>query len=131
MEQTVWLYFGIITVVLGLGIVGKLVIDHRQDIRFHVVERSMGLINNQCNFVCQSPQGSLHSVDVEFPSGIIIETIDDKVCALYKNTTNCVPCGCTLRTYRLDLEEARFDTHVYKCKFERMVLDGISMECQG
>ena len=135
MEQTVWMYFGVITIVLGFGIVGKLIIDHKEELKFQVVERSMGVLRNECSFVCDSATGTFQSVEVELPAGIELSTQGDKLCGLFKETTNCVLCGCTLREYELNLNTELalegFDTHTYTCNFKRMAGDKVEIDCQG
>lgn len=134
MEQTVWLYFGVITVILSFGIVGKLMVEHKNQEKDGFFESAVNMLASKCRFVCESPLSTLLSDDVKLPSGIVLTTMNDKICGSYEGEYKCDVCNCEIRPYELDLNTTvareTFDTHIYRCYFTRGK-DDIQMECKG
>lgn len=134
MEQTVWLYFGVLTVLVGFTIIGKLVVDHKEMTTDDFFDRSLTVLGNECNFVCDSTLGAKLSTNVEFASGFILTTNQNRICGEYKDKFRCINCNCGLNDYTLDLNttiaKKAFTTHPYKCSFLKGEND-IQIECQG
>ncbi len=134
MEQTVWLYFGIVTVVLAFGVIGNLVVNHKAQQKYGIFERALERLEGQCNFVCSSASSTLLSAEVELPSGIVLYTDQNLICGAYKDKKRCVRCNCQLREYTLNLNTTiaiqTFETHEYSCEFLREQ-DDIILECKG
>jgi len=137
MEESVWVFFGIISFILTIGIITSLVAHNKEDIKIQRFESSVDLLKTQCNYVCSSAEGTLLSVDAELPSGIILKSgYDDrsKFCIEFKDESRCAFCRCEIQPYTLNLSstEAKktFVIHNYKCYFERLQ-DNVRMECQG
>lgn len=134
MEQAVWIYFGVVTVILGFGIVGKLIIEHKDQQKDDLFDRSLEALQGQCNFVCDSPAYTKLSTEVELPSGLVLNSLGNKICGDYFGERRCVNCNCELRDYTLNLNTtialSTFETHNYRCYFERGE-DDLRMDCQG
>ena len=134
MEQVVWVYFGVITIVLAFGIVGNLIVKHKGAAKVELFDAALEKLDGQCDFVCDSGLNTRQSVDTELPSGIILYTRDERICGDYSGNRRCVNCNCPLQGYTLDLNTTvaleTFETHIYRCYFTRGK-DDISMECQG
>ncbi len=143
MEQAVWVYFGVVTVILAFGIVGKLIIDYQHQQKERLLEPALQRLQGQCNFVCDSAIDTRLSADVELPSGVVITTVNSgvggKICGDYGVTRRCLVCNCLLEDslggdFSLNLNTTTafqtFSTHVYSCWFTRLG-DGARIECQG
>jgi hypothetical protein len=134
MEQTVWLYFGVITVILGFGIVAKLIIDHKNQSKNDLFDQAIDLIKNQCNFVCSSSPGTKISQEVTLPSGLVLTSEEKRICGRYNTEDRCAVCNCELSNYTLNLNTSlalkTFQSHTYFCFFTRGDIN-VDMECQG
>jgi hypothetical protein len=141
MEQSVWLAFGVIAVLIGFAIVASLIMTNREESRYITFKSSMEKLGNQCDLVCDSPLDTYLAVNVELPSGLRLEARDDKICGNlniseeYDDENKCVICKCTVSmngTFDLQTEIARksFSTHKYACYFNRKENE-IQMECKG
>ena len=134
MEQTIWLYFGIVTVIIAFGIVARLVADSNQSQKDALFDRALESLEGRCRFVCDSPTMTKQSVQVNMPSGLVLQTQEENICGDYKEERRCVSCECEMRPYKLDLNTTialeTFETHEYRCYFTRGE-DDITMECKG
>lgn len=139
MEETVWLAFGVIAIVIGLAIVANLVGTNKDETRYIKFQESIEQLKYQCDFVCDSPLETYLSAEVTLPSGMRIYTNQNRICghlnisAEYEDETKCMICKCPVNgSLNLQTELARrsFDLHKYSCYFERGENE-IQMECQG
>jgi hypothetical protein len=133
MEQPIWLFFGVIAVLIALGIIAHLVLVQGQDSKAASLENSMVKLRQQCDFVCGTTLNNRLSIRAEFPAGLYLHTQDNKICSGYKETVKCVACSCMIEPYQLALNTTlaqEIDSHSYNCFFERKQ-EGVSMECLG
>ena len=133
MEQPVWLIFGVIAVLIALGIVVSIVNINHSAAKEYEVKDTLNKLMTQCNFVCGTTAGNLLSIKAKLPAETILYTNGNKICANYKENTNCVMCKCELEEYELDLNTTlarSMNVLKYDCFFERMK-EGIKMECMG
>jgi len=134
MEETVWLYFSVLAVIIALTIVGVLVLRNEEAMDQQHFVRSIEELKSQCNFVCDSGVGTNLPVEVIFPSGSQFYTKKDKICGTYVGKSQCRLCSCQLEEYFLDLNTtfARevLKSHKYTCYMERKN-DVVSINCQG
>lgn len=134
MEQIVWLYFGLISVILALGIVGSLVLNFQEENKMKAFDGALDRLAEQCNFVCRAPRDTLLSIGVDLPSGLYLETARERICGEFEGERRCVRCLCVLDPYALELNSTlamrSFDIQNYRCAFERGAIN-VSMECQG
>jgi hypothetical protein len=134
MEEMVWVYVGIIAVVISLGIIGQVFLVHEEDLRGEEVRASLDKMEAECKYACTSPQDSYVGVDVTLPSAMRLWTAENRICALYKTKTSCRACSCNLTTYTLNLNStlalSSFKTHEYSCNFLRRH-DDIALDCKG
>ncbi len=142
MEETVWLAFGIIAVVIGVGIVISLLVTDKEEAKIDGFKQALDRMEKFCKGVCSSPADSFDSIEVELPSGLHIYSTDTKICGNF-NTSNdpdylenyCVVCNpCDVNSPGLDLDteiaKETFSFHEYTCFFNRTEND-IQMECKG
>jgi hypothetical protein len=137
MEDTVWIFFGVLVFLFTIGIVTNLVLDSRVTVQQDRLDVSVKILQSQCNYVCNSPLDTLLSIDVELPSGVILRGgVDDadKICLEWKEDLSCGLCNCNIERYELSLNttlaKKSFDGHPYGCSFLRGE-NAISMACQG
>ncbi|MFH1511443.1 MAG: hypothetical protein ABIF10_07155 [Candidatus Woesearchaeota archaeon] len=134
MEQTIWILFGILAVIVGFALIFSLA-NHFSDSR--IIDESKAAISKlqpQCDFVCRSPSGTRFSTTVSMPSGAIFFSDGEKICFSIGSARHCERCACTLEIYRLDLNSTlakrTFSTHDYRCSFEKQD-SVVVMDCQG
>ena len=133
MEQPVWLIYGVIAVLVGLGIVVSIVIANHNASKEYEVKDTLNKLATQCNFICGTTEGNLLSINVKLPAESILYTNGQKICVNYKGNTNCAMCKCELDEYELDLNTTlakSINVLKYDCFFERF-REGITMECRG
>lgn len=133
MEQPVWLFFGIIAILIALGIVARVVIIHQTEIRSEILSDSLSKLITECNFVCGTTEGNLLSIDVDFPADSYVYTKGNKICTNYDNSVRCARCNCALEESSLNLTTElakRIKEHKYSCFFEKLK-EGIKMDCRG
>lgn len=134
MEQVVWVYFGILAILVGLGVTTKLVMMHQEELKIQHIEYALDRLQIQCDFVCNSPEETLQSIEAILPSGLFLYATEKKICSTYKDKVSCVPCQCTMNPYSLALNSSfaqkTFGLHAYSCSFLRMK-NGTQMACQG
>lgn len=134
MEQTVWLYFSIIAIVLTLGIILTLVEAQRGKIYEQEVQNALRDLRAHCNFVCTLAPGTNLPISVKLPSDLYLFSKDDRICIWYAEQTKCQKCDCVLDPFTLDLNTSLhrelFKTHEFNCYFAR-TLHGVDMDCKG
>jgi hypothetical protein len=141
MEQTVWLAFGVIAVLIGFAIAAQLITTNKEESQYISFKSSMDKLRGQCDLVCDSPLETMLAAEVELPSGMRLEARDDKICGnlnvseKYQDETKCIVCKCVVvmnQSFDLQTEVARqsFSTHKYSCYFLRREHE-ISLECKG
>jgi hypothetical protein len=134
MEETVWVYFGIIMVIVALGIIVSVYRSSSDESVQATYFQSIGQIESQLNTVCSSPKDTQLSLRVNIPAGAVLTTADDKVCGVFRNATRCAPSPCLLEpAVVLNLtaagESRLFTSRMYTCAFLRQ--DTVRITCQG
>jgi len=142
MEETVWLAFGIIAVVVGIAIVISLLVTDKEEAKIDTFKKSFDRMENFCKGICDSPPESYDSIGIRLPSGLNVYTRDTKICGNF-NTSNdamsvvnycvvCNPCTVSSSGLNLDTEIAKetFSFFEYTCFFNRTEND-VKMECKG
>jgi hypothetical protein len=130
MDEAIWIYTSIIAILIALAVIVSLInqnTDHRQEQAFANAFLRLG---PHCDRVCESSPETMSPLKIEFPSGTRLYTTGHKICGLYKDSTQCAPCGCNLTLYELDLNTTLYKIHTFTCSFTRGD-DDIRMDCQG
>lgn len=142
MEETVWLAFGIIAVVVAIGIVINLLVTDKEEAKIDTFKKSLNRMEQFCKGICNAPPDSFDSIEVDFPSGLQLYTTDTKICGNFNTTKDeealvnyCVVCNpCLVVSPGLDLDteihRKTFTFQEYTCFFNRTEND-VQMECQG
>ena len=133
MEEGVWVLIGVISVIIGVGIIASLLINSEQDLGAVSVGSALDQLANQCNMVCRLPQDSASSTRVDLREGVFLYTQEDLLCAQIDNETSCRRCNCDFGefTEQLNLSQALSARQSYSCRFTKTGHRSIDMECQG
>lgn len=134
MEQTVWIYFSVIAILIALGIVTNLMVKNTQTNQNENLVNSIYQLQSQCDFVCRSGVETNLPINVKLPSEAVVFTKENKICGTFKDSMKCVICSCALRQYTLNLNTTfaikAFKLHDYICYFKKLENE-IEMECKG
>jgi hypothetical protein len=126
MEQPVWLIYGIISVLVALGIVISLVSTNNNATKEYGIQDTLNKLATQCTFVCGTTEGNLLSINVKLPAESVLYTNDQKICVNYKTNTHCTICKCKIQDYTLYLNTTlakSLNILKYDCFFERTKKD--------
>ncbi len=134
MEETVWLYFSVMAIIVLFGIIGFIVYQNADDVKAQTALRSLDELERQCTYICDLGIGTVLPMEVTFPSGLYLYTNGKKICGTFNEENDCRVCKCDLVPYELALNSTfirkAFSTHPYTCTFERASA-GVSLSCQG
>ena len=134
MEEAVWLYFSVAAIIVALGVIALLAVNHAEDVKEQHFLRALGELQIQCNYVCDSAQGTSLPVEVVLPSGLYFYTRDAKLCGTYREKNRCQVCNCLLNPYVMELNTSFaakvMESHKYVCYFTRTA-EGVQIDCQG
>jgi hypothetical protein len=134
MEQPVWLFFGIVAVLIGLGIIIHVVYLNEEDSIMRGLRQSLDKLEGQCNFVCAAGEETYLSIRAELPTKARIFTHKQNICGeVGDDLSYCVQCNCEMEPYELSLNTTlaeKFKVHHYNCFFEKMD-PNVRMECLG
>jgi hypothetical protein len=132
MEESVWIYFGIIMVIVAIGIIAGVYHTSQQESGQAVFLQSIEQMGAQARTVCDSPRETQLSLQLTVPAGATIFTTSDKICGAYKDASKCVPAACALEAktvLNLTSSTGLFSSRLYTCSFLRQ--DLVSINCQG
>ena len=134
MEESIWLYFSIIAIIMAVGVIGTLFVKNNEGTQKQHFMRSLTELQVQCNYVCDSGTGTNFPVDIIFPSGLYFYTKNNKICGIFDKESRCEICDCELNNFTMDLNTsfARdvLSNHEYACFFKR-TSSGVAIDCQG
>jgi hypothetical protein len=133
MEQPVWIIFGVISIIITIGIISKVVYDHNQSNHEEYAKLAIDALQAQCKLVCSTTPGNKLSIPIIMPYNMTIYTTTDKICGIYDGRTTCARCPCTVSpyTFTTDNEFAKsMQTLNYECYITRQK-SNVSIQCQG
>jgi hypothetical protein len=134
MEEPIWLVFGIIMVLVSVGIIVQLVAYHNGKAAEDFVFDSLDKLLIQCNMVCSASEDTLLSISIDVPGNARLLSKGQSICAEFDEKRECVRCGCNLNDYVLDISNSslakKIVKHKYYCFFEKHRTN-VSMECKG
>ncbi len=137
MDQAVWLYAGVVSVLIGLAIVASLVYNSFGANNATLLQNAVSDIAAKCDFVCQTDIGTQLSTNPTLVSNSIIYANNSAVCYQYNGNFNCARCGCTINPYVLNLTDPAiveaYTTHQFTCTISRTTTSNgdVSIECAG
>ena len=134
MEETVWMYFGILAVIIGIGIITTIFTQYKDESSGDTLFLGVQQLGKQAELVCASPRDTKLSIEFTVPSGTLMYTKSDKLCARLDDKIRCLPSTCLLEEkvlINLTSDEAKqlFDTWEYTCAVHND--DVLRFTCQG
>lgn len=139
MEQVIWIYVGVITALLSLGIIAGIVASGQEESKAQEMLNSLNLLKQKADFLCGSEVGTTFTQKVNFGSGSVIKfgsnsTSAPKICISYNSETNCVKTNCSISGFTLDLNTEQikqlYSMHEFECMVEKEE-QGVLIECSG
>ena len=139
MEQAVWVSFGVLSAIIMVGIVAQLITSQSLTTRTQDIDAVLGIMEQQCDFVCKSSKGTRLGTEITLPSGVLMFTNQDRVCIdLDTQDVQCGICQCRLSEDKeallnltSDLARETFLSHAYTCLFMKEEGGHVFVECQG
>ena len=134
MEESIWLYVGVIASIFALVVISNLVLLNQDQTKEQHAKNSVALLEQKCNFVCGSEKGTYLSEKVALPSGSVLIAEDHGICISYNEKTSCGRCDCQIEPYDLNLNTQAhieaFTVSDFYCAFLKTET-GVSVECKG
>jgi hypothetical protein len=139
MEQVIWLYVGVITALISIGIVAGIVASGQEESKAQEMINSLNLLKQKADFVCGSEVGTTFTQKVTLGSGSVITFgstagSTQKICSSYFDKTNCVKTNCPISVLTLDLNTEQikqlYSMHEFECIVEKEE-QGVLIECSG
>lgn len=133
MEEIIWLTFGIVSVLVVLGVVVNVVSINTQDsiVRQSLLE--LDRLQSICNSVCDLPYGSSRSGSLTLHGGENLVTNNGSFCLKSSYLEHCRVCNCDFESKEVlnlsDLSNDLAITLVYRCSFTKNNL--INLSCFG
>jgi hypothetical protein len=131
MEESVWLYFGVIVVIITIAIITSIFVHYRQDSDQQQFLQGLQQLQGQVDIVCDAPKDTMLSTSVTAPADTVLYTQKDKVCLRQGDLVRCLPTSCIMEEkILLNLTNVTlFSSHTYICR----VLHGqnVTITCQG
>ncbi len=135
MEQAVWVFFGVLAVLIALAIVANIFAENIDSEKTKLSSNALSSVAQYCDFVCNSETGTRISKEISFASGSKINASKNIICIEYKRWRKCAKCKCDVNNLSLDLDKPEiiemYNWHVFKCVFEKIKGSVVSIECFG
>lgn len=96
MEESVWAYFGIIAVIVMLGIIVTLFSTYKEDSSRESLFQGVEQLAIHADQVCDSPRDTMLSIDIPVPGGSSLYALGDRICAQTEEDVKCVATECVL-----------------------------------
>lgn len=131
MEETVWLYFGIITVIVALAGITSIIMTYKDSSEKQQFFTGLQQLSGQAEQVCASPKDTMLSSPITIPAGGMLFAQEDRICGQFGDTIRCRPTRCAITSGTLVnlTNETLFDSHEYLCT---VLKDGnLTITCAG
>jgi len=138
-EQVVWLYVGVITALISIGIIAGIVFNGQEQSKQQEITNSLQLLKQKADFLCGSEVGTTFPQKVKLGSESVItfgsaSGNSAKICMNYKGTNDCVKTNCSIIYSTLDLNTQQikqlYSVHEFECLVEKQDV-GVLIECSG
>jgi hypothetical protein len=135
MEESVWLYVGILAALIGIATVVSLFTHQNQEQHGVQLANTVQMYKELCTQVCRLPEDTRLSAKSPLPAGAKLYTTDESVCASMGDKLFCGRCPCTVEPgVALDLSQNStlqyFRNHDFTCSFIRSATN-VTMRCSG
>jgi hypothetical protein len=138
MEEIVWVLIGVIGIIFVFGIIASFAYKGGNDNDILTTKNALEAMAMQSEKVCQMPMDTYLSVDVNLVRDTVVESDDGTICLELDDERFCRKTTCKNNYVKNDLGEelnlnltdAPFRSHEYKCFFLRLQ-ENIVFECKG
>ncbi len=135
MEETIWIYIGVISVIIAFGIIFSNFKDFREESKMSKIEWTLAKYTADYNFVCKAAIKTKISSKITLPSGSILNISTNRTCVNLDGDVRCTLLDCSVdKEYILDLNTTMLSRSVsfldYKCTIER-ISENVTVVCQG
>jgi hypothetical protein len=139
MEEAVWIAIGIVSVILGVGVIATIISHTASQNAVQQLTNAVQALGVHCEQVCPMTEGTALGVTVELPADTVLFGNNDLICGRIGDdaaTLSCARCACTEAPgIILNLSGARpfFRSYEYTCRATRIggLAPGIQYECTG
>lgn len=131
MEESIWMYFGIIVVIVTLGIIASLFSSYYQESRDDLLFQGLEQLGRQTDIVCSAPEGTMLSIPITVTRNSSLYALDDRLCATSTERTQCVPLRCdAIPSTLVNLSgQDIVEEHEYLCTVQGA--QALNITCQG
>lgn len=133
MEESVWLYVGILSALIGLAVVVSLFTRQTHEQKGEQITSAVDTYKELCTQVCRLPEDTKLSAKSTFPTGTFLYTTDESICARLDAKLFCGRCPCAVlpgTVLNLSNTAEYFQSHDYTCSITKGA-STISMGCSG
>lgn len=132
MEETVWLYFGIISVLVAIGIIASVVMTYTNENTEQVFFDSITHLREQADVVCDAPRDTMLSISIVAPADAVLTADSNRICARLADDVRCVATKCELAdqvVLNLTNTSDLFASHRYTCTV--LHAERLEISCAG
>ncbi len=132
MEETIWMVFGVLGLLLALGIIGPLLVNYNSSLDEEKMKQQLKEFQNQASFLCTTEIGNALKNEIILFYNSTLYTNGDKVCIQKEDELICERISCRYRDYSftLDSEFAKeFSKLTYQCDSEVVGRGLLSINC--
>ncbi|MCX6801695.1 MAG: hypothetical protein NT067_01135 [Candidatus Diapherotrites archaeon] len=135
MENMVWVIFGALALLIGLGIFLQIVAGASPERKETVNGNAIRDFGQFCNSMCGSDIDSRFTKEIEIASGAVVSSDTNIICLEAAGQKKCAGCTCDVKDLSLNLNMPEilkmYESHRFKCVFERLAENTVSVKCYG
>lgn len=133
MEETIWMLFGVLGLIIALGIIGPLLYNQTNSFNEESLSQDLKLLRNQANFLCTTEIGNSMTRDINLYYRSEIYSKEDKICIKKEDYIKCEIINCQIRDYSFDVSSnlaKEFNELSYNCELEVVGRGLLSLDCE-
>lgn len=134
MEESVWLYIGVIAILLSVAIITSVFLSYEESNNEQLFFDGLQQLARQADILCKAPLQTQLSAPITIPAGGLLYAETDRLCAQYEGKIRCKPSSCVVNTATIvnltsNETQTLFRSHQYTCTILRD--DTLVINCQG
>jgi hypothetical protein len=136
MENIVWVIFGVLAFLLGIGMLVGLVDYNTADRKLSVSRNAVRELGQWCESVCGSDIESRLTKEISLAAGSESKAEKSNICMSLGSWRECSDCTCDVNSlFQLNLNKPEilqmYESHKFSCAFERQGGGVVSIDCKG
>ncbi|MEC8220487.1 MAG: hypothetical protein VX028_00330 [Nanoarchaeota archaeon] len=134
MEETIWMIFGILAMLITLGIIGPLIYNQSTSFSQEKIDFQVKQILKQANFLCNTGPGNSFTIPITMYYNTTLYTNEDRVCMSGNDKISCQISKCEFEPYNFTFSNdlaKRLNSLEYQCSMEVIYKGSISLNCEG